>query len=199
MSEATSMQIPIQISFHGVDRSEALETDIREHVARLEEFCARITSCHVVIEKPHRHHHHGSVYQVRIHVSVPRRELVVTREPAKDHAHEDPYVTVRDAFKAMRRQLEDYVRKVRGDVKTHAILPHGRVGRLFPELDYGFIETPEGRAVYFHRNSLLNGDFDQLTIGTRVTFTEEEGDKGPQASSVRLIASEHEIESERSQ
>lgn len=112
------MQNPLQISFHGLDRSEALEADVRKHVAKLEEFCDRVTGCQVVLEKPHKRHRRGNLYHVRIRVAVPRRELVVDREPAGHHAHEDPYVTVRDAFKAMRRQLEDYVREIRGDVKA---------------------------------------------------------------------------------
>ena len=117
------MQRPLQISFHGVDRSEALEKNIHEHADKLEEFFDRIERCHVGIEKPHRHHRLGNVYKVRIRVAVPHRQLVVDQEPAEDHAHEDPYVTVRDAFKAMRRQLEDYVRAMRGNVKTHAAAP----------------------------------------------------------------------------
>jgi hypothetical protein len=73
-----------------------------------------------VLEQPHKHRRRGNNYHVRIHVAVPRRELVVDREPEMERAHQDPYVTVRDAFKAMRRQIEDYVREIRGDVKTHA-------------------------------------------------------------------------------
>jgi cold shock CspA family protein/ribosome-associated translation inhibitor RaiA len=180
------MQLPLQISFHGLDRSDALEANVREHATKLEEFCDRVTSCHVVLEKPHKHHRRGNVYHVRIHVAVPRRELVVDREPAEDHAHEDPYVTVRDAFKAMRRQLEDYSREMRGDVKVHAAPPHGRVKRLVPEGDYGVIETPEGKEVYFHRHSVLDDAFAHLEIGSAVTFVEEQGEKGPQASTVRM-------------
>jgi cold shock CspA family protein/ribosome-associated translation inhibitor RaiA len=185
--ETAQMQFPVEISFHGVDRSEALEADVRDHVAKLREFCDRLTSCHVVIERPHRHHRKGNVFQVRVRVHVPRRELVVDREPGENHAHADPYVAVRDAFKAMRRQLEDYAREIRGDVKTHAAPPHGRIVQLRPEANYGLIETPEGRQIYFHRNSLLNSALEQLEIGAEVAFHEEEGEKGPQASSVQRI------------
>jgi len=113
------MQTPLQVSFHGLDHSEPLEEHVRKHVESLEELFDRITSCKVVIEKPHRSHRNGNIYHVRIHVAVPQRELVVHREPEQDPSHEDPYITVRDAFQAMRRQLQEYARELRGEVKTH--------------------------------------------------------------------------------
>lgn len=84
------------------------------------------------------------------------------------------------------RQLEDYVRRQRGDVKSHARTPHGKVSKLLPSEDYGFLTTPDGREIYFHRNSVLNEAFDKLEIGTEVSFAEEEGNRGPQASTVKL-------------
>ena len=76
-----------------------------------------------------------------------------------NHAHEDFYVTMRDAFNAARRQLEDYVRRRRGKVKRHDVEAHGLIKNLFPYEDYGVIETPDGREIYFHRNSVLDADF----------------------------------------
>jgi len=114
------MQTPLQISFHGLDHSEALEENVRKHAAGLDELFDRITSCRVVLEKPHRSHRNGNIYHVHIHVAVPQRELVVHREPEQDPSHEDPYITVRDAFQAMRRQVQEYAREMRGEVKTHA-------------------------------------------------------------------------------
>jgi cold shock CspA family protein/ribosome-associated translation inhibitor RaiA len=187
------MQVPVEIDFRNMERSEAVEDDIRQHVEKLEEFFDRITSCRVVLEAPHQHHHQGNLYHVRILLSVPRRELIVDREPSEHHAHEDIHVTIRDAFKAMRRQLEDYVREMRGDVKAHARPPHGKVARLFREEDYGFIETPDGRELYFHRNAVLDDAFDGLTLGAEVRFEEEAGDKGPQASTVRLVGRHHHL------
>lgn len=137
------MQVPLEISFHGLDKSDALEADVRRQASKLEEFSDRVTSCRVVLEKPHRHHQRGNSYRVKIHVAVPRRELVVDREPEADRAHVDPYVTVRDAFKAMRRQLQDYVREARGDVKTHA---GGDIVNLVPEKAPGMIEASEEMA-----------------------------------------------------
>jgi ribosome-associated translation inhibitor RaiA/cold shock CspA family protein len=187
------MQVPTQITFRDVAHSEQIEEQVREHAAKLEEFYERITSCHVVIEKPHRHHGQGNLFHVRIHVAVPGRELVVDREPAEDHAREDVLVTIRDAFKAMRRQLEDYVRKLRGDTKTHQDPAHGRVIKVLPEEGCGFLETIHGRTLYFHRNSVLDDAFGRLEPGTEVRFAEEEGEQGPQASSVRIVGRHHHI------
>ncbi len=112
------MQVPVQITFRGMDTSEALEARIKEHVAKLESFHDRITSCDVVVELPHQHHRHGKQWHVRITLQVPGQELVVSKDPGKDGAHEDVYVTVRDAFLAARRQLEEYTDRQREDVRT---------------------------------------------------------------------------------
>lgn len=185
------MQVPLEITFRGMDRSEAVEAEIRRHVDSLEHFCDRITSCHVTIELPHRHKRQGKIFEVKILVMVPRRELIVSHRPGKDETHTDVYIAVRHAFKAMRRELEDYVREIRGDVKSHETSPHGKVSELFPMEDYGFIKTPEGRRIYFHRNSVLDGRFDELDLDSEVWFADEMGDKGPQASTVRLVGRHH--------
>ena len=113
------MQIPLQMSFRNMEPSAAIETDVREKAAKLEKFFDRITSCRVMIEAPHRHHHKGKLYQVRIDITVPGQEIVVSHEGPHNHAHEDVYVAIRDAFNAAGRQLEDYARKSRGQVKRH--------------------------------------------------------------------------------
>jgi len=119
------MQVPIQISFEGLDHSDALEHRIREEVGKLEKFYERMTSARIVISRPQRRHHKGDVYQVRIHLTLPgASDIVITREPAMTGAHEDAYVTVRDAFNAARRQLQDVNRKRQGKVKLHEAPPH---------------------------------------------------------------------------
>ncbi len=175
------MEIPLQITVRDLSPSDAIEAHIRERAVRLERFHDRIVGCRVVVEAPHRHRHQGVLYHVRIDLTVPGGELVVKRE-----SNEDAYVAVRDAFDAARRRLEDYARRQRGVLKTHGGLLLGRVSKLFPEEGYGFIETPDGREIYFHRNSVLNDGFDRLEIGREVRFSEEPGEQGPQASTVRL-------------
>jgi len=108
------MQVPLQITIRGIEHSEALETHIRDKVDKLEEFFDHITSCRVVVELPHKHHQQGKQFNVRLDIGVPGSEIVVNR----DHA-EDVYIALRDAFAAAKRKIEDYARKIRGDVKTH--------------------------------------------------------------------------------
>ena len=109
------MQVPLHIAFHGIDPSPALEQRIREQVSKLEQFFDRITACDVAVELPHNHHRHGKQWHVRITLAVPGQDIVVSRDPGRDEDHEDPYVAVRDAFLAARRQLEDYVHKLRDE------------------------------------------------------------------------------------
>ena len=100
-------------------------------------------------------------------------------------------MAIRDAFNAARRLLEDYVRIRRNKVKVHEAEPHGRITQLFPQQDYGIIETPGGREIYFHRNSILNANFDKLEEGSSVGFSEEMGDNGPQESTVHIEGKHH--------
>lgn len=109
------MQIPLQITIADAERSEALETRIREKAKKLDEFFEHIISCRVRVEVPHKHHHQGKQYKVHIDIGVPGGEIVINHDLA-----EDVYVAVRDAFDAAKRRLEDYARKIRGDVKSHA-------------------------------------------------------------------------------
>lgn len=187
------MKKPLEVTFRHVDPSPALEAAVRERAEKLEKFCDEIISCQVVIEAPHKHHHRGNLYHLRVNLAVPDAEIVVKRSPDDEHAHEDPYVVVRDAFDSVRRQLEDYTHKRRGDVKMHEATAHGRVTVLEPAQDYGRLETPDGRDIYFHRNSLVNADFDDLDIGTELRFVEEAGESGTQASSVFIIGKHHPV------
>lgn len=114
------MQIPVQITFHNMDHSSAVESAVREKAGSLEKFFPGIIRCQVEIEAPHHHHQQGNLYRVRLRITVPGGEIAVSRSPGEDHAHEDLRVAIRDAFRAARRQLEDYRRVQRGDVKHHS-------------------------------------------------------------------------------
>ena len=181
------MQLPLQVSFRHMVQSPALESLIRERAARLDTFAERIMSCRVVIEPVGKHHRYGNQYAVRIDIKVPGGELVSTREPSKHKEYKEIAITIRDAFDAATRQLEDYVQRQRGDVKSRAVHQHACINKLVPAEDYGFLLTPEGREIFFHRNSVLNEAFDRLQLGTEVAFEEKDGDRGPQASSVTLV------------
>jgi ribosomal subunit interface protein len=185
------MQVPLEIEFHNVDPSPAVEAAIRERAAKLEQFADQIIRCRVTVEAPHKHHQQGNLYTVRVDVRIPGGEVVVARDPSAHQAHEDVYVAVRDAFKAARRQLQDRLRVKRGKVKPHEAPPHGTVATLDAANQCGRIVTADGREIYFHRHSLLNADFDHLRPGTTVRFHEEAGEQGPQASSVQVVGEQH--------
>jgi cold shock CspA family protein/ribosome-associated translation inhibitor RaiA len=199
------MILPVQITFRNVDATPEIEEDIRSRVQKLETFYAPITSCRVLVEAPARHRQTGYPFHIRIDLTVPEGEIVVRREPTlypmeRDIGDEGRRkqmetrperkhlkVAIREAFDATRRRLHDHARRIRADVKTHEPPLEGRVTKLFPVDGYGFIETPDEREIYFHANSVINRRFKSLKIGSKVSFAEEAGEKGPQASSVRLI------------
>jgi len=164
------MQLPLQITFHHIDTSDAVAARIRERSEELERFFDRIVSCRVVVECQHPRRQQGNLFRVRVNLKVPGGEIVVGRNPEAHHAHEDVYVAIRDAFDATRRLLEDHVRRGRGDVKLHAVPDHGRIARLLPAQNCGFILSADGSEIYFHRNSVVNGAFEELAVGRRGTF-----------------------------
>jgi len=182
------VKIPLQISFHHMEPSPALATRIRELALRLEKFSGHIIRCHVIVEPLPHHRHQGGLYRFHIDLTLPDEEIAIRHAHPADHAHEDPYVALRDAFRAARRKLSDYERKRRGDVRSHTAPARGRICELDAERDCGRIETQEGRQIYFHRNSLVGARFKDLTTGTEVRFAEEAGDMGPQASTVHVIS-----------
>lgn len=181
------MQLPLQVTFRQMDASPALERRVRELAMRLEKFSEQIMRCHVIVEAPH-HQQQGGLFQVRMDITVPDSEIAVGRSHSLHHSHEDVYVALRDVFRAARRKLENYERARRATHRGRVSPPHGRVCELHPNEDFGRIETDDGRSIYFHRNSVLGRPFDELTIGTKVRFAEEQGDRGPQASTVHVAS-----------
>jgi ribosome-associated translation inhibitor RaiA len=109
------MQLPVQVTFHGMSHSAALEQAIQERAAKLDHFHPHVVSCRAVVEEASRHKHQGKEFVVRLDIKVPGGEVAINREHS-----EDPFVAVRDAFDAARRQLEDDARRKRGAVKSHA-------------------------------------------------------------------------------
>jgi ribosomal subunit interface protein len=173
------MQIPLQISLHGIAPSNALHNAIREKAEKLDRYYDRIMSCRVVLELGARHRRRGKQFSVRIDLRVPGGEIAVT------HEHdEDLQVALRDAFDAARRRLEDYARGQRGDVKRHPTEYTGRVARIDAAEGFGFIATDDGREYYFSRDSVVTPPFEHLAAGTPVHFIEEVAGEGLQAKRV---------------
>jgi cold shock CspA family protein/ribosome-associated translation inhibitor RaiA len=190
--EALSMQRPLEISFHNLAPSAAVESAIRKHVAKLERRYGRLTACRVAVEAPHRQHRTGNVYEVHVSMAVPGRELTVSHEPHKAHeryAHADVYVSVREAFDAAERQLQSFKETLLERDKVvgaNALALRGEVALIEPGADYGFILTNTGTQLYFHRDSVTDGDFATLKPGDAVHYVEEQGDAGPVAAKVRI-------------
>jgi cold shock CspA family protein len=193
--------------------SEVVEARIHDAAEKLDAFCDEIMACRVLVEIPHQHHRKGKRYHVRIDLRVPGAEFAIKRAPrlitdtrsrfrkapddvapeesrelSKYATHDDIQLSIRDAFDAARRKLQDYARRRRGVLKLHEGAPHGRVAKLFPDEAFGFLETADGREIYFHENSVLDAGFSGLQIGTEVHFEEELGEKGPQATTVRPVS-----------
>lgn len=114
------MQTPLEVEFINMSASPALETLVRDKVAKLEHLHDRITGCRVTIESPHRHQHQGKQFEVHIRLTLPGTTLVSSRD-REDKGHDDPNVAVRDAFNAIRRQLENHIQVQRGEVKGHSL------------------------------------------------------------------------------
>jgi cold shock CspA family protein len=198
------MELPTQITFRNMESSESVKEWIRSEAEKLETFYTPIIGCRVAVEVPHRHRRKGAAYGVRIDLTLPGGEIVVKRAPTMarrlrqtretavskqgelDSPRKNLRLAISQAFQAACRQLQEYARKQRREVKTHVPAPVARVSRIFPDEGFGFITAPDGREIYFHRDSVLNGAFKRLELGTVVQFSEEKGEKGPQASTVRI-------------
>ncbi|MGA8312902.1 MAG: cold shock domain-containing protein, partial [Terriglobales bacterium] len=150
------------------------------------------------------HQRKGNACHIRIDLTMPGGELVIKPQPSLrtrawltgktrsakqfelDTPHKNVRLAIAAAFKAAGRRLQDYAGRQNGHVKTHEATPIAQITRLIPSEGYGFLTTQDGREVYFHQDSVLNRGYSRLRVGTKVTFAEEAGEKGPQASTVRI-------------
>jgi cold shock CspA family protein/ribosome-associated translation inhibitor RaiA len=181
------MAIPLKVTSRHELASPALEARIRKLAERLERFSQHILHCEVIVATSSHRHRQGNLFDIRIEMTAPATHISVQRAGPHDPSHQDPYVALRDAFAAARRQLQDYERERRGAVKQHHGLPHGWISDVDTQGGFGRIETDDGRRVFFHRNSVLGKSFELLTPGGEVTFVEEPGVHGPQASTVHVL------------
>jgi ribosome-associated translation inhibitor RaiA/cold shock CspA family protein len=188
------LQVPLEISFHNTEHSDWAEQEIRNHAAALESIYDRLVSCRVRVDQRATNSHDTIPPVVRIEMGIPGRpDLVVSHEP--DHLQQkfqrpDLHNAINEAFRIAERQLRDHKDKSTDHTKDlrheaeHQNL--GQITELAPERDFGFLLTKEGGQLYFHRNSLLNGDFDALRLREEVYYVEAVGDTGPVATKVRV-------------
>ena len=182
------MQVPLKVTYKNLQPQykESIEGEVNTLAEKIEKFFPAIVSCRVVVEIPHKRHQDGNLFRATITLNVPRKQIVASREHPFRQVNENIYVAVRQAFDDAASQLEEYSLKLAREVKAHDLLPHGVVTKIFRNEGYGFIESFGGREIYFHQNSVLDG-FGKLKKGNEVRFEEEEGEKGPQASSVKIL------------
>jgi cold shock CspA family protein len=185
LANGQAAPIPLQITFRGLDPSQAVETAIRRRVVRLEQFGPQITRLQVTVHMPQQHRHRGNYYAIRIDITTPTGELHVTGDPSLEGAQKDFQSVLGNAFDAATRELESAAQRGPGGAQ----LPRGRVTRIFPEQSYGFLTSAEGEDVYFNQDSLQGASFAQLSVGSEVTFTinPEDADQGARAASVCLL------------
>ena len=188
------MQVPLEVAFHNVDHSDWAEEEIRNHVARLEDIYKRLTSCRVRVSQRANNSNQTIPPVVRIEMAVPGyKDIVVTHEPEhlqRRYQRPDLHNAIKEAFRIAERQLSEFKERLadRKTALTHESANEfmGQVADVLIEGDHGFLLTKEGGLLYFHRNALLVGDFDQLKRGDVVRYVEEIGDTGPIATKVRL-------------
>jgi len=182
------METPVRIEFKGIDATSRIRDTIKTNIDELESRFGRVTACHVTLKAPSGHHRTGGQYEVHVRLALPDgREVNVGRTPKADERYSDIDFAIADAFHRARRRLQDQVGEMQGKTKAHEELPLATVLRLEPIDGFGILETNDGREIYFHQNSVLNDSFSKLKVGTRVAFSEEAGEKGPQASTVRIL------------
>lgn len=186
------MEITPEIIFHDVERSAWIESYVAERLQQLERFARDITRCRVTLTREQSSQRTGNRYSALVEVRVPPQHDLAVRKQKEvaDMATQMPAL-INLAFGAIERQLKKTVALRRHDERSHGDggQPHGVIEKLFDGQGYGFIRTlGDDRQFYFHRNSVLNGDFDRLSIGAEVRFSPELGENGPQASSVQLVS-----------
>jgi cold shock CspA family protein len=181
-----------EIVFRNMRHSKDIEADVLKRLAKLEKIFSKIVSCRIVIELPNKKEKTDDIPNVLVELLVPGKTLVVRRDHHARERHQKPNVTtaLHDAFEAAALKLKDYKERLQRDVKDHPAPLRARVSNLRRDREFGFLTTSEGKELYFHKNSVMNGDFDTLKDGDVVGYVEDTGDTGPTASKVWLGTSE---------
>ncbi|MBR0766580.1 HPF/RaiA family ribosome-associated protein [Bradyrhizobium japonicum] len=181
------MQTPARIEFENLTPSPDLQAAVDQHISELEKRYGRATAGRVVVRGPGDRHKTGGQYQVSIRLALPEgREVDVGRTPKEDERYVDLTFALDDAFKRARRQLQDQVRVMHGQTKLHEGEPVGTMLRIDPCGEFGFLEAADGHEIYLNCNSVLENRAN-IVVGARVSYSEELGEKGPQASTVKVL------------
>ena len=177
------MPIPLDLTVRDMDNTDAIRSKIEQKTQKLETFYDHIEYCKVVVDIPQKHKHQGKLYNIHLELAVPGKKLI-----ANQHPNEDLYVAIRDTYAALTRQLEEYTRRQRGEVKFHPeALLFGKVLQIFPEAGYGFIKSADEREFFFQRGNMVSAELANLSIGSHVSFMETVGGDGLQADHVTVV------------
>ncbi|MGB9365858.1 MAG: HPF/RaiA family ribosome-associated protein [Xanthobacteraceae bacterium] len=186
------MQIRPEIAFHNCEKVDWAEDQILDHIERLEDIYDRLITCRVRVDQRNDNANHTIPPVVRIEISVPgHKDIVVAHEP--DHLQRkfqapDLKNAINEAFRIAEDRLSRYKDRLtdRTGPGTHEAAGErlGQIAELTPAEDFGFLLTASGGLLYFHRNSLLSGNFERLERGDEVYYVEGLGDTGPTATKV---------------
>ena len=189
-----TLQVPLEIGFHNIESSDWAENEIRTRVAKLEKLYERLVSCRVRVDQRANNSNGTIPPVVHIEMGIPgRKDIVVSHEP--DHLQRkfqtpDLHNAINEAFRIAERrlgqfkdQLKDRTAAGRHEAANEML---GQIVEITPAEDFGFLLTASGGLLYFHRNSVLSGDFDRLEVGDQIHYVEEMGDTGPTAKKVRV-------------
>lgn len=183
------MKVTPEITYRDVSRSEWIDDYVDRYMEKLDRICDDIVACRIAIERVQHHKEKGNPYRVRVEVTLPgKKDLVADKRGPVGDPQVQLRPIIRQAFEAVEKQLKKQMAKRRGEVKNHRTGPRAIVVRVFDREGYGFLKTPEGEEVYFHRNAVLHDDFERLTPGAEVRFEPEMGDDGLQASIVQIVS-----------
>lgn len=180
--EREGTTVPFEIAYENMEASPAAEVHVLRGIRRLEKVAPDLVSVRVTLARRNPRRRTGDLYDVNLHLSLPGPDVVVSRTPTPHHEDEDLVLAIGEAFEKARRKVVEQHAVERGDVKQHDASLKGTVSDLFP--DYGFIRGADGRIVYFHRNSVPDGEWDRFELGDRVLFADEPGEEGPHATTV---------------
>jgi cold shock CspA family protein len=185
------VSVPIEIAYENMEPSPIAERHVLRGITRMERVGPDLMRIRVTLARRNPRHLTGNLFDIHLEFDVPGPDVVVSRTSSLHHENEDLVTAIGEAFDQARRELLTRHAVERGDVKSHEQSATGVVTEVFP--DYGFIRADDGRVIYFHRNSVLHGGWDDLDVGTDVRFVDEPGDEGPQATSVTVTGRHHTV------
>jgi cold shock CspA family protein/ribosome-associated translation inhibitor RaiA len=184
------MQVPPEIAFRHVEATDDLKELILDGIQKLEAVYPDLISCRIMVDDDTPDQRTGTTYRVRLEIGIPDHTLIVDRSDPEANNHREVRQAILAAFEVGRKRLQKAKDLQKGEVKPRTLPPHGRITALLTDeagVRYGFLESRDGRRIYFHEEAVVEADFEALGIGDEVRFAAADGDGGLQASTVALL------------